>query len=77
MPDRDVAARLPNRSYSAITHMRRGLKIAKVAQLRWDGVPRPASVPLAEVLQRYFSRLGLEPPGAGTADGPPGRANSQ
>jgi transcriptional regulator with XRE-family HTH domain len=63
LPDKDVAAQLGTRSSVAVMRMRRALKIPRVPQRGWDGVSRPAPVPLVEVCRRYYRRLGMEPPG--------------
>ena len=62
MPDKEVAARLPDRSYVAVLRMRRLLGMKPIPRREWDGTPGAAQIPLADLLQRYYSRFGMEPP---------------
>jgi transcriptional regulator with XRE-family HTH domain len=62
VPDREVVARLGTRSHVAVMRMRRELGIPRVPWRGWDGTPRACPVPLPDVLRRYYSRLGMEPP---------------
>lgn len=62
MPDKNAAATLPDRTLVAVMRMRRSLGISKVSKIGWDGTPRPCPVPRAEVLRRYYGRLGLPIP---------------
>jgi hypothetical protein len=67
VPDREAAERLRPRTCIAVLRMRQSLDIPRVPAVSWDGTPRPCPVPLPEVLQRYYGRLGIDPPANGHA----------
>jgi hypothetical protein len=61
MPDRAVAERLGTRTAVAVRRIRRILKLKRINNQKWDGVPQPCPVDLDEVIRRYESHLKGKP----------------
>jgi hypothetical protein len=62
MPDKECVKALQGRTANAVSRMRKQLGIPRVSKIGWDGKPRPCPVPRAEVLRRYYTRLGMPVP---------------